>query len=214
MTCRCEMFEIGMIERMAYLVHYPKNYIKGKKYPVVFLFHGSGSRGTNINTLKNNSFFEQTKDTQLEFVTVAPQCHENSWIDLWESVKKLVEEILLWDFCDSSRVYAIGPSMGGYAVWQIAMSLPHVFAAIVPICAGGMYWNAERIKNIPVWAFHGAEDDIIDCRDSERIVKAVNDCGGNARLTLYPGKGHEIWCETYSNRDVLSWMLSQRKRSE
>ncbi len=205
------MFDIGKTKKMAYLVHYPEWYNKGKKYPVVFLFHGSGSRGTDINTIKANSFFEKTKNSEYEFITVAPQCHENSWVDLWEDVKAMVEEILLWDFCDTKRVYAIGPSMGGYAVWQIAMSMPEVFAAIVPICAGGMYWNAERVKNIPVWAFHGEKDGVIDCRDSIRMVNAVNGCGGNAKLTLYPDAGHEIWNSVYENKEVLEWMLSKRK---
>jgi len=205
------MFDIGKTEKMAYLVHYPEGYKKDKKYPVVFLFHGSGSRGTNINTIKANSFFEKTKNTDYEFITVAPQCHENSWIDLWENVKAMVDEILLWDFCDTDRVYAIGPSMGGYAVWQIAMSKPEVFAAIVPICAGGMYWNAERLKNIPIWAFHGTKDEIIDCHDSQRMVTAVNDCGGNARLTLYPDAGHEIWKRVYEDKEVFDWLLSKRK---
>ena len=208
------MFDIGKTEKMAYLVHYPEGFEKGRKYPVIFLFHGSGSRGTNINKIKANSFFEKTKNTVHKFITVAPQCHENSWIDLWENVKMMVEEILLWDFCDTDRVYAIGPSMGGYAVWQIAISMPHTFAAIVPICCGGMYWNADRLKNIPVWAFHGMKDEIIDYKDSQRMVEAVNDCGGNARLTIYPYAGHEIWSDVYADEDVFSWMLSQRKRSE
>ena len=189
----------------------PDTWEKGRKYPVVFLFHGSGSRGFNIKSLRYNSFIQIHGEHNLEFITVAPQCHENSWIEHWEDVKKLVEEISDADFCDKDRIYAIGPSMGGYAVWQIAMSMPYMFAAIVPMCAGGMYWNAERLKNVPVWAFHGVRDEIIDYRDSERMVNAVNKCGGNARLTLYPDLGHEIWETTYKNREVFEWMLSQRK---
>ena len=206
------MFETRIFRRLAYLVHYPKNYAEGKRYPVVFLFHGAGSRGTNINTLKNNSFFKVAGKYNYEFITIAPQCHEDSWVELWENVRLLVDEVLAMDFCDSCRVYAVGPSMGGYAVWQIAMSMPHVFAAIVPLCAGGMYWNARRLKNIPVWAFHGVLDEVIDYRDSEKMVDAVNACGGKAKLTLYPALGHEIWNETYSNKEVFEWLLSHSKQ--
>ena len=205
------MFETKIFNRIAYLIHYPKGYTDGKKYPVIFLFHGSGSRGTNTNMIKANSFFEITSKYDYEFITIAPQCHEDSWVDLWENIKLLVEKISEDVFCDRNKIYAIGPSMGGYAVWQIAMSMPHVFAAIVPMCAGGMYWNAERLKSIPVWAFHGVRDELIDYHDSERMVNAVNFCGGNARITLYPELGHEIWRETYSNKEVFEWLLSHSK---
>lgn len=206
------MFETKIIDRMAYLIRYPEGYTEGKKYPVVFLFHGSGSRGTNINAIKNNCFFEISYSHGYDFITVAPQCHEDSWVELWGNVKLLVDEISCSDFCDRSRIYAMGPSMGGYAVWQIAMSMPHIFAAIVPMCAGGMYWNAERIKNIPVWAFHGLKDKLIDLHDSEKMVNAVNACGGNAKLTVYPELEHEIWRETYTDKRVFEWLFAQSKR--
>ena len=59
---------------------------------------------------------------------------------------------------DKSRVYVVGASMGGYATWQLAMSRPELFAAIIPICGGGMYWNAGRLIHMGVWVFHGEED--------------------------------------------------------
>ncbi len=205
------MFEIKKTERLAYLIHYPEGYTKNQRYPVIFLFHGAGSRGFNINAIKSNSYFVETQRHGLRAITVAPQCHENSWFDLWESVKSMVDEVIASDFCDTKRVYAIGPSMGGYAVWQIAMSMPHVFAAIVPMCAGGMYWNAERLKNIGIHAFHGTKDELIDYHDSQKMVDAVNACGGNAKLTLFPELGHEIWQKVYSDKSVFEWLMEREK---
>jgi len=205
------MFETKTLDSLQYLIRYPDGYTEGKRYPVVFLFHGSGSRGTNINELKRNCFFEITEKLHYDFITVAPQCHENSWIEVWDKVKLLVDEISFSDFCDENRVYAIGPSMGGYAVWQIAMSMPHRFAAIAPMCGGGMYWNADRLKNIPIWAFHGECDNLIECRESEKMVDAVNACGGRARLTVYPELGHEIWEKTYRDKQVFDWLLSHSR---
>ncbi len=206
------MFEAHVFKRLQYLIHYPEGYEKGQKLPVFFLFHGSGSRGCNLNMIKTNCFFEITKQyKQFSFITVAPQCHENTWYDLWETVKELVEEVTAFDCCDSTRVYAIGPSMGGYATWQIAMSMPQYFAAIVPMCGGGMYWNGERLRDVPAWAFHGQADEIVKVEESIKMVDGVNAKGGKAKLTIYPKLGHEIWEETYSNPDVFAWVLSQRK---
>ena len=107
----------------------------------------------------------------------------------------------------------MGASMGGYGTWQLAMSLPELFAAIVPICGGGMYWNASRLVNIPIWAFHGGKDTTVFKEESIKMVDAVNKCGGNAKITIYPENGHDAWSDTYKNPEVFHWLLSNTNKN-
>ena len=109
---------------------------------------------------------------------------------------------------NGQRVYLIGNSMGGYGTWQLAMSVPELFAAIVPVCGGGMYWNAGRLQNVPVWAFHGGKDPTVFVEESQKMVDAVNRKGGNAKLTVYPEHKHDSWTDTFSNRAVYDWLLT------
>jgi predicted peptidase len=206
------MFEVKFFKNLQYLIHYPNGYDVNKKYPLIIFFHGSGSRGTDAYALRKNDFFlitEQYED--MEFITVAPVCHEDTWFDLWETLRAFTEEITLEKFCDAERVYAVGHSMGGYAVWQMGMSMPQYFAAIVPICGGGMYWNAGRLKNIPIWAFHGEKDNVVKAEESIKMVDAVNAAGGKARLTLYPEVNHMSWCDAYADRALFEWLFAQSK---
>lgn len=106
----------------------------------------------------------------------------------------------------------MGVSMGGYAAWQLAMSMLEYFAAMVPICGGEMYWNAERLVNVPVWAFHGGKDPIVHLEESVKMVDAVNSFGGNAKLTVYPENEHDAWNDTYSNPQVFNWLLQHRNQ--
>ena len=206
------VFEVKEFERMQYLVRYPEGYEEGKRYPVIIMLHGAGSRGTNFYTLRGNDYFTVTEQFEdFPFITVAPQCHANTWFDLFETLRGFTEMIAYSGFCDESRLYATGQSMGGYALWQLAMSMPEYFAAIAPICGGGMYWNAQRLKNVPVWAFHGELDDIVKVEESIKMVDAVNEAGGNARLTLYPDCGHDSWVRAYSDRSLFEWFLSNKK---
>ncbi len=124
------------------------------------------------------------------FMLVAPQCNKNTWFDLMDSLKKLVYLLADDETVDEKRIYLMGLSMGGYGTWQLAMSIPEMFAAIVPICGGGMYWNAGRLANVPVWAFHGKLDTTVFVEESEKMVNAVNAKGGNAKLTIYPELKH------------------------
>ncbi len=197
-----------------YLIRYPEGFDHNKTYPAILFLHGAGTRGDNMAVLQNNSFFALTAPQEgFPFIAVAPLCTENTWFDLFMGLKDLVRYIVALPYVDETRLYGTGNSMGGYGIWQLAMSLPEYFAAIVPICGGGMYWNAGRLKNVPVWAFHGALDRVVFPEESEKMVNAVNRCGGNARLTVYPNNEHNAWSDTYSNPQVFAWLLEHENEN-
>lgn len=205
-------FESLQLDGMQYLTTYPKRYEKGEEYPVIIFLHGAGTRGNSLEVLKKNAYFNIVKEYQdFPFITVAPLCCENSWFDMMASLKKLVHKIAESGFVDNKRIYLVGNSMGGYATWQLAMSMPEMFAAIVPISGGGMYWNAGRLMNVPVWAFHGKQDTTVFVEESEKMVAAINKNGGTAKLTIYPENGHNAWDDTYKNPEVFEWLLSNVK---
>ncbi len=200
---------------LAYAIRYPDSYTKGDRYPVIFFLHGAGSRGNSLDHLLKNVYFSITaRHEGFPFITIAPQCSENTWFDMMHLLKGLLRATAEADFADPDRIYVMGASMGGYATWQLAMSCPELIAAIVPICGGGMYWNAARLVNVPVWAHHGALDTTVDLEESEKMVKAVNDNGGCARLTVYPDTAHASWVPAYNNYEVFEWLLSHRKTNE
>jgi len=207
-------FKMEQFEGYKYIIRYPNNFKKGKKYPVILFLHGAGGRGTDLELVKNNPYFNLTNDTyDFPFITVAPQCAENTWYDVLYWLKRLSYKISEEDYTDKDRLYLMGPSMGGYGTWQLAMSLPEVFAAIVPLCGGGMSWNAARLVNMPIWAFHGAKDHLVSVMESVNMVNAVNDLGGNAKLTIYPDRKHDAWTPTYTNPEVFKWLLENSKNS-
>lgn len=203
--------EFYQMEGMDYLIRKPSCFDEKRKYPVILLLHGSGSRGRDIQMLLKNPFFTITEKMDLPFVTVAPQCSEDSWFDMFERLKRLVRHIVSLDYVDAERLYMTGASMGGYGSWHLAMSMPEHFAAIAPICGGGTYANAGRLKNVPVWAFHGAKDRLVLPEESEKMCRCVNGCGGSAKLTVYPENGHDAWSDTYSNPELYEWFLSHRR---
>jgi len=201
-------------ETIQYLVRYPVEYTEGKKYPVILLLHGAGSRGGDIEILKENPFFSITdKQKDFPFISVVPQCHANTWFDLFETLQRFVRCLAVKPYADAGRLYLMGPSMGGYATWQLAMSMPEYFAAVVPICGGGMYWNSARLINTPVWAFHGSADPTVFVEESKKMVEGINKRGGSARLTVYDGTGHDAWSATYSNPEVFRWLLSHENNN-
>ncbi len=204
--------EIRSFNELKYIIRFPDGFKEGERFPVLLFLHGAGTRGDDIGVLQGNVYFSHTaKHRDLPLITVAPQCNRNTWFDHFDTLKKLVLEIISWSFTDPDRIYLMGLSMGGYGAWALAESIPEHFAAMVPICGGGMYWNAERLVNIPIWAHHGALDRVVYPEESEKMVNAVNKAGGCARLTVYPDVEHPSWVPVYKNREVFEWLLSHRR---
>ncbi len=197
------------------VVSYPENFDLSKKYPIILFLHGAGTRGNNVEQVLGNPFFSWVeKHGDLPFVIFAPQCHRNTWFDLFQDLIGFTKTVASFDFADNKKIAVMGASMGGYASWQLAMSLPEYFSCLVPLCGGGMYWNAPRLVNTPIWAFHGEKDGVVSCEESKKMVNAVNASGGKAKLTLYPQNGHDCWNDTYSNREVFEWILKQENKNE
>ncbi|NED81836.1 phospholipase, partial [Streptomyces sp. SID11233] len=70
-------------------------------------------------------------------------------------------------------------SMGGYATWSLAVRYPERFAAVAPVCGGLWLQSPDPIRDVPVWAFHGEEDDVVPIRHSEEIVTALEALGAD-----------------------------------
>jgi len=198
----------------SYLLFLPESYGEKKQaWPMILFLHGAGERGNDLEQVKKHGppkIVETQKD--FPFIVVSPQCPKNDW---WtgkdEVLINLLDDIVAQYDVDTERIYLTGLSMGGYGTWSLASAYPERFAAIAPICGGGKRYMAFRLKDLPVWVFHGAKDKTVPLRESEEMVDAIKARGGNARLTVYPNAGHDSWTQTYNNQELYDWFLEHRK---
>ncbi len=199
-----------------YLLFLPEGYgEKDKRWPMILFLHGAGERGDDLNKVKVHGppkIVQNKKD--FPFIVVSPQCPEDVWWnDKVEVLIHLLDEIEVEYDVDTERVYLTGLSMGGYGTWALGSKYPERFAAIAPICGGGLRFMAMGLKDMPIWVFHGAKDRIVPLKESEEMVAAIKARGGNAKLTIYPEAGHDSWTETYNNQELYDWLLKHRKVS-
>jgi hypothetical protein len=113
---------------------------------------------------------------------------------------------------DDKRLYLTGLSMGGYGTWDLLARYPDMFAAAVPVCGGGDESMAAKMKDVPIWCFHGGADPTVPTQRSRDMIKAIKDAGGNPKYTEYPGVGHNSWDKAYSDKDLPAWLFSQVKK--
>jgi predicted peptidase len=197
---------------MHYLLYLPEEYgSSDQDWPLLVFLHGMGERGDDIEKVKVHGpakLIEAGK--KFPFIVVSPQCPDDQWWDV-DVLHTLIQDIASTYKVDDNRIYLTGLSMGGYGTWALASKYPDTFAAIAPICGGGDVKKAALLKNIPVWAFHGAKDPVVPRVQSEQMIAAVKKAGGDAKLTVYPKAGHDSWTETYNNQKLYDWLLAQKK---
>jgi predicted peptidase len=112
---------------------------------------------------------------------------------------------------DRARTYPLVQSMGGYGAWALIAEYPDLFAAAVPICGGGDTAKATRMKNVPVWAFHGELDRAVPVERSREMVAALRRAGGRVRYTEYKGADHVVWNLAFGEAELLPWVFAQRR---
>jgi len=200
-----------------YLLALPQGYgEKDQKWPLMLFLHGAGERGSNLELVKKHGpakLIEQGKD--MPFVVVSPQCPTGQWwLERIETLIALLDEVQSKYAVDPDRVYLTGLSMGGFGTWGLACAHPERFAAVAPICGGGQRYRADRLRNVPVWAFHGAKDPVVPLAESQTMVDAVNRTGGQAKLTVYPEAQHDSWTATYDNAELYDWLLSYKRAAK
>ena len=192
-----------------YLLYLPKDYGKdaGKKWPVLFFLHGSGESGLDIEKVKANGPPKRiAAGKEFPFIVVSPQSLGGGWNV--EILNNLLDEVIKTYAVDEDRIYLTGLSMGGYGTWAWAQDSPKRFAAIAPICGGGMPRRARVLKDMPIWVFHGAKDPTVPIKEAEDMVAALKSAGANdVKFTVYPEAGHDSWTATYDNPELYDWFL-------
>jgi len=209
-----QVFEktIAKTVKCRYLLYLPNGYgKKQQQWPLIIFLHGIGERGSDLEKVKMVGLPKLVEEgMDFQFVIVSPQCPANEW---WSSevLAGLLDDVILRYAVDAERIYLTGLSMGGFGTWYLSCAYPERFAAIAPICGGGEPAFANRLKDVGVWAFHGAKDDVVPVKRSQEMVDAVKACGGDARLTIYPDAGHDSWTQTYNNKQLYDWFLEHHK---
>ena len=135
---------------------------------------------------------------------------------------------------DKDRVSLVGLSLGAYGAWVLAAEEPRRYAAIVSV-AGGIVpparvrarlsalpptltaddpyaATAARVKGIPAWLFHGAEDGTVPVTESRQLVEALKKAGASPRYEEYAGAPHNVWDRAFAEPGLAEWLMARRRR--
>lgn len=199
-----------------YVVYVPKGYSAEKPHPTILFLHGSGEQGDDGRKQAEVGLGNAIRkaEDKWNFIAVFPQKprarggwmdHEKLILDVMEKTKKEYK-------VDEKRYYITGLSMGGMGTWALTCKYPEMWTAAAPICGRGNPADAAKIKDLPIWNFHGDKDNAVPLKGSQDMIDAVKAAGGNPKFTIYPGVGHNSWDKAYQEEKLHEWFLEQVKK--
>jgi hypothetical protein len=197
-----------------YGVHLPTGFDanSGKRLPAILYLHGAGEKGTDLKRVIDLCGVVRyaRRHEDFPFLVIVPQCPvRTDWHPVL--VKAILDDAMAKYPIDADRVYLTGVSMGGYGTWETLTEYPDLFAATVPICGGGDPRDVQRIKDVPIWMFHGDEDTMVTPEDDDATFAAMKAAGARARYTRAAGYGHAVQTVAYYDDALYPWLLQQKR---
>ncbi len=206
---------------------------EAESYPLVLFLHGEDGKGTdNVKQLTANEgamLWVAMADENPAYV-LAPQINTDDWTtdENTALVKKALDDVMKNPKVDTDRIYVQGMSMGGTGTWKMLLEYPDIFAGGMPIC-GKVPENyyagisetdpAENpftaLANMPIWAFHTADDQTISADETARAVDALKAAGSKCVKYEEFSAGstvpdaHAVWKRVYEIGTPYNWLMMQ-----
>ncbi len=201
-------------EKLNYYLYYPEDYQEEpeKDFPILLFLHGGGESGDSLVAIKRNGPPKLiVEGKQFPFLILAPQNpYQKKWWNT-RALKQLLDTVVTNNRVDKNRIYLTGLSRGGGAAWEMAVQYPETFAALAVVCGMTPVPYASWLnKKMPIWVFHGEEDESIPISESEEMVAKLKEMGYSVKFTKYPGVGHNSWVKAYNTQELYDWFAEQR----
>ena len=181
----------------------------GHPLPLVIFLHGASLCGNNIQKVRRYGVLDAIdKGKIIPTLVVAPQNPGGAW-----NAHKL-NELLEWAKrnykVDTTRVYVLGMSLGGYGTMDFVGAYPEKIAAAMALCGGCSLRDVSPLGKVPLWIMHGTADRAVSVKQSQIVVEKLQE-RGNDKLLRYDwlqGGSHGILARLFYLQKTYDWLFS------
>ena len=196
----------------SYVLRFPENFKKNKKYPLVIFLHGgvnSDIRRLNSRIRTVNSFYVPEND---QYIIASPIKLGYDWSP--KKIQDMLEDIKSNLKIDLDRIYLTGLSMGGRGTFIVASELPDTFAAIMPLSPHHTPYSylplADKVSHIPTFLHHSTNDRTSKFSVANDMFEKLKKINENLVFDI-GNSGHYGWNKIYGNPKNIKWLMSWKK---
>lgn len=191
-------------------VYTPIDYFYSQEHTAVIIFlHGASLCGRNLNRVRRYGPLDAiVKGREIEALTIVPQNPGGAW-----NPKKIMD-VLDWVkrnyACDTTRVYVLGMSLGGYGTMDVCATYPDRIAAGMAFCGGSSLKDVSGLGKLPFWIIHGTADRAVPIKQSKVVVEKLKESGNDTRLLYdwWQGANHGAPARLFYLRKTYEWLFS------
>lgn len=191
-------------------VYTPEDYyFSQESTPLVLFLHGASLCGHDLNrVLRYGTIDAVQMGLELPALVVAPQNPGGPWKP--SKLKDILEWMKEHYAYDTTRVYVLGMSLGGYGTIDLMGTYPEMIAAGMALCGGTTLRDLSKLGDAPLWIIHGTGDRAVSVKESQKVVNAMKQMGIDSRLRYdYPkGASHGALARYFYSVDTYKWLLS------
>ncbi|WP_162274025.1 prolyl oligopeptidase family serine peptidase [Polaribacter reichenbachii] len=132
--------------------------------------------------------------------------------DSGKATLELIEKLIKEKAIDTSRIYITGLSMGGFGTWDFIARKPNLFAAAIPMAGYSDPNQIQKIKEIPIWIFHGNKDQWNPVEGSRNMYQLLKNINADVKYTEYNLGHRDTFKKAFKEPELISWMFSKSKK--
>lgn len=191
-------------------VYTPVDYFYSmEQTPVIIFLHGASLCGRNLDRVRRYGPLDAiVKGRDIDALTIVPQNPGGAW-----SPKKIMD-VLDWVkthyACDTTRVYVLGMSLGGYGTMDVCGTYPDRIAAGMALCGGCSLKDVSGLGKLPFWIIHGTADRAVPVKQSKVVVEKLKEGGNDSRLIYdwWQGANHGTPARVFYLKKTYQWLFS------
>lgn len=180
--------------------------------PLVVFLHGASLCGHDLKkVLRYGTLDAIDRGLDINAFVLAPQNPGGAWDP--DKIMSLIEwASRSYANIDTTRIYVLGMSLGGYGALDLPAAYPHRIAASMSICGGATTKEIHNLNEVPIWILHGTADVAVPISCSDRVVAAMRRKATPKRLIYSRLKGysHSLPARLFYMRETYEWLFSHR----
>lgn len=188
----------------------PEDYkIEQHKMPLVIFLHGASLCGKDLMRVRRYGVLHAIdKGMVIPAFVLAPQNPGGAW------KPSKINDLLEWAKAnynvDSTRVYVLGMSLGGYGTLDFVGTYPEKVAAAMALCGGCSLKDMSGLGKLPLWIMHGTADRAVGVKESKKVVDYLKGIGQDKllRFDWLEGGNHGVLARLFYLQKTYDWLIS------
>lgn len=177
--------------------------------PLIIFLHGASLCGRDLDKVRRYGVLDAIERGKVvDALVLAPQNPGGAWSP--GKINDLLEWTKQHYLVDTTRVFVMGMSLGGYGTLDFVGTYPDKVAAAMALCGGCSLQDMSGLGRVPLWIMHGTADKAVSISQSKRVVSYLQNQNADSllRYDWIKGGSHGLLARLLYLQKTYDWLTA------